>query len=707
MKKIATEEAVWSVCKQLEDSNQAVSSRNVMKELGGGSSTVLEYIKSYQSNGRQSFLADISEDVLALFQRALVLNNQKKIETLVKERDEARMRESDAITVVKELEQRIADLENALDSREKQHDENQERMERQLTAAETMKSFLGEEVEILKTENNTLIRSGESDRIELQKALLKLEFSQLNCNRAERKVLELKALVKELTSSKVEAEKRIAVSDCQKQSMTHQIKHCVLRSKRHTDVRKNKETNAIEIIPPASEALDINDISSGIKTTRLADDNIDHVTAQAQHASPEAPLNSYHPEAMNEGIPLPEAKNDEIMEEDCIQSTTIRSAEKQEASTECTDEIVTGEINAVDGQLSHQLSENSNNSSLIETELEVINEETPPIKDLPPNVPTVAPEVSTTTNKPEPPATAQSPATPGTSEHTVTTTPAPAPAPKPAPVQPGTQAQETAQSQTAAVAGIPEQPAHLPQKPVSAPAKEQTAIPVENVAKTASPTKDLPLNVPTVAPEVSASTNKTEPASTTQSPATPGTSEPTVTTTLAPAPAPKPAPTQPGTQAQETAQSQAAAVAGIPTQLTPLPQQPVSAPAKEQTAIPVENVAKTASPTKDLPLNVATVAPEVPTTTNKTEPAPAAPSPVPPDTSAPRPPETMKTAPAPTTTPKPATVPPGTQAQETAVAVAKTASPALNPQCQTGTSTVAAVTSPPETNTEKVACGAN
>ena len=202
-------------------------------------------------------------------------------------------------------------------------------------------------------------------------------------------------------------------------------------------------------------------------------------------------------------------------------------------------------------------------------------------------------------------------------------------APKPAIFTPAATLQESVavQSQGAAMTGTPAQLATLTPEPVSVPAKKQTAILVENIAKTALPTENLPLDVTTVVPVAPTIANKTEKASTVPSAATPGTSEPTVTTTPAQALAPKSAPVQPGTQAQETAQSQAAAAAGIPAQPTPLPQKPVSAPVKEQTAIPVEDVAKTASPTKDLPLDMTTVAPEVSVTTNKTEPASTAPSP--------------------------------------------------------------------------------
>ena len=221
----ATEDAVWLACQKLEADNKKLSASNVLEITGGSKSTVLPFIRTYQTLGRKSLLgaSEVPDDVLALIVRALALSTLKSSEKLTLQLDEANSREVEAVEALANVESQVATMEIQLAATRKDLAEALFLKEQQAAVdAETI-AGIREQIVTLKQENIQLNRDGEADRSGIRIAQLKLEHAENISTKSLNEVSVMKKQLSEMSNAKIEMEKELAVSACNTRNLMVQI----------------------------------------------------------------------------------------------------------------------------------------------------------------------------------------------------------------------------------------------------------------------------------------------------------------------------------------------------------------------------------------------------------------------------------------------------------------------------------------------------
>lgn len=225
MEKLATEEAVWTVCAQLVSENRKVTGRSVQKEIGGSLSTILKYIATWKTRdgARPQVTSEFPVGVQKSIVEALDQRERQATAEMQVELAEASERESEIMEALSESETRINRLEMELTDAQDKITAHQQARDKEAAVAIARITGLEEQINRLVNERNDCATSANTSKTELVKAQIHLEHSVQRAVRAEDKIVALDHHVAELIQSKSEAENQLAVSALHAKDLSEMI----------------------------------------------------------------------------------------------------------------------------------------------------------------------------------------------------------------------------------------------------------------------------------------------------------------------------------------------------------------------------------------------------------------------------------------------------------------------------------------------------
>lgn len=240
MEKVATEEAVWQTCTQLEAENRKITGRAVKREIGGSLDTIYKYIDSWKAKNGTVLDGEIPAELQKSVLLALDQSAKKAVAELNLKLEEANERIAELLEELSASGQRIADLEGKLSDTLTETAELQWLREKESAVAGEAISNLREQIAKLDSERSDHISSRETAKAEVAKVLLQLERADTLTEKNEHKIAKLEKLMESVNQARSEADKQLAVALSQMAAM---------------DIRSSETTATIATLESEKSAL--------------------------------------------------------------------------------------------------------------------------------------------------------------------------------------------------------------------------------------------------------------------------------------------------------------------------------------------------------------------------------------------------------------------------------------------------------------------